>query len=194
MEKLFYSLAINFSNFYSELNDVGKLVFFISILLFLILIVLVIIMVFQKSIRNKIEIRQLKILKEDEERLEKLKDSEALEELIIDDKNTKTKDLQNIVSELKKASIEEREDSTDTFEDEQEKNAVISYEELIKMTNETVLEPIEEVKQKKQEVFSSVFTPNQEPIYKASKDEKINTDYDNSETFLQSLKEFRKNL
>lgn len=201
MNNILNFLSINFTNFYSELNEVGKLVFLIAILLFLILIVLVSIMLIQKSLADK----QAKIMRQDEIKLEQIKKTNTVEEIDINCDNEKTKDLRNIVEELKKASAEKK-DVTDIYEDEQEKTAIISYQELIKKANseytdQPIIRKIEasefeliiQEKPKTQEIFSSVFTPNQEPIYKETKKD-VNIAYNDSEVFLRSLKEFRNNL
>lgn len=174
-------LSINFASFYSELNDIGRLVFFITLLLFLILVVLVFIMILQKSIQKTLENKQLKLLRQEEK-------------INISNVNTDSK-LQNIVSELQKAQ-EEKKEITDIYEDDQEKTAIISYKELLKFANgeetkEPIVKKIEPSTPKKQEIFSSVFGPNQEPVYKEEKKDTKEYDGDN---FLVSLKEFRNNL
>lgn len=164
-------MLMNFSSFYTQLNDIGKLVFIIVLLLFLILIILIIIMLFQKD-DNK-----YKLIYEDDI----IKDND------IDEENEKTRNLKNIVDELNKAKI----DKTDLYEDEQEKTAIISYQELLKAAQE---EKIEEPK-KKPEIFSSVYGPNEVPQYK-EKEKMVEERKENfdSETFLKSLKDFRSNL
>lgn len=203
MYNIFNFLSVNFINFYNELNNVGKLVFFIAVLLFLVLIVLIVIMLIQKSMSD----RQVELIHETEKQLDR-KEQENITNNDIDMNNEKTRDLKNIVDELKKIDSDKK-DATDMYEDEQEKTAIISYQELLKAANENVVEPtikkvelpkvetvlpiIEEPKQKKPEIFSSVFTPSQEPIYKNSKNN-IEILFNDDETFLNSLKEFRNNL
>ncbi|MDD2625479.1 MAG: hypothetical protein GX032_00015 [Tenericutes bacterium] len=160
---------LNFSSFYDRLNEVGKLVFYVVLLLFLILIVLIVMAVLQNNTKQIIENKQLKLIKEDEKKLEEIKKSTNVD-ISIDESNEKTKDLKKIVDEIKKVTYDVNEDVTDIYEDEQEKTAVISYEELLKGTTPN----------------SNVTIPKEES-YKVP-------DYDINETFLKSLKEFRKNL
>jgi biopolymer transport protein ExbD len=198
MEGVFDFLITSFNTFYRDLNDVGKLVFFIAIILLLILIVLIIIMFIQKTMA----VRQIKLLQKNEKNLELKKDIETVDTTDIDLKNEKTRDLRNIVEELKRVS-EEKKDTTDLYEDEQEKTAIISYKELLKAANgeksdEPIIKKIEindipTEKPKRQEIFSSVFTPNEQPIYKESKEE-MKLAYSDNDSFLNSLKEFRNNL
>ena len=193
----FNFLVSNFSNFYNNLNDIGKLVFFITIILFLILIILIIIMLFQKKISDK----QLSLVYEDERKLDNIEKIEDIKDSDIDIENEKTRDLKNIVDELQK--ITQKGSVSDIYEDEQEKTAVISYKELLKAANnETPDQPAirkietteyKPMPQKKKDIFSSVFTPEQQPIYKDDKAESNNS-YNDAEVFLNSLKEFRSNL
>ncbi len=160
---------LNFSSFYDRLNEVGKLVFYVVLLLFLILIVLIVMAVLQNSTKEAIQNKQIRILKEDEKKLDEIKKSNKVD-ISIDESNEKTKDLKKIVEEIKKVTYDVKEDVTENYEDEQEKTAVISYEELIKGSN----------------VDTNITVPREE-TYKVP-------EYDANETFLKSLKEFRKNL
>lgn len=194
MNNLFNILSVNFTSFYSQLNEVGKLVFLVAVLLFFILIILIIIMMLQKTIAD----RQLKLIYEDEKDLDDFKNIENLDIRKIDINNEKTVDLRNIVDELKKHP--QAENISDIYEDEQEKTAIISYQELLKaasgvVSNEPIVKKIEpnvEVKPKREEIFSSVFTPDQQPVYKEKVKEEVKTN--DSDVFLNSLKNFRSNL
>lgn len=209
MNNILNFVTVNFINFYEELNNIGRLVFYIAIMLFVILIILMFIMILQKSLVQK----QIKIIQDEQRKvIQKNKQKEEeIETLDIDLENDKTKDLNTIVQKLEKASVDKK-DVTDLYEDEQEKTAIISYQELIKAAkvedaNRPMVKKIEvtntdenemekqqsQPKVKPQEIFSSVFTPNQQPIYKENKNE-LKLSYNDSETFLKSLKEFRNNL
>ncbi len=209
MNNILNFVTVNFINFYEELNNIGRLVFYIAIMLFVILIILMFIMILQKSLVQK----QIKIIQDEQRKvIQKNKQKEEeIETLDIDLENDKTKDLNTIVKKLEKASVDKK-DVTDLYEDEQEKTAIISYQELIKAAkvedaNRPMVKKIEvtntdenemekqqsQPKVKPQEIFSSVFTPNQQPIYKENKNE-LKLSYNDSETFLKSLKEFRNNL
>lgn len=154
-------ILMNFTSFYTQLNEIGKLVFIIVLLLFLILIILIVIMIFQK------DDSKYKIIYEDD----------VAKDNGIDEENEKTKNLKNIVNELNKAKV----DRTDLYEDEQEKTAIISYQELLKAAQEERVDD-----EKKPEILSSneVSQNNVENVK-----ERID-----GEAFLNSLKNFRKNL
>lgn len=167
----FNDVISNISTFYLDLNDIGRMVFFIAVMLFFVLLILTIIMIFQKSGNDK----QLKLIYEDEKTLENPKNISNLENIKIDENNEKTRDLRDIVDKLKSY---EQKDQTDIYEDEQEKTAIISYEELMKIKEEVK-------KPQKQEIFSSIYTSSEQVKYKEDS---------SSDVFLDSLKEFRNNL
>ena len=167
---LFNLYFLNFSSFYDRLNDVGKLVFYVVLLLFLILIVLIVMAVLQNNTIETIKQKRIKILKEDERKLEELKKSNTKVDISIDENNEKTRDLKKIVDQIREVTGEVKKDITDVYEDEQEKTAVISYDELIRGNN----------------IDTNITVPKEE-TYRVP-------EYDNNEAFLRSLKEFRKNL
>lgn len=161
---------LNFSSFYDRLNDVGRLVFYIVLLLFFILIVLIIMAILQNNTVETLKQKRIQALKEDERKLEEIKKSTNKIDIPIDENNEKTKDLKKIVDQIKQVTGDVKQDLTDMYEDEQEKTAVISYDELIKGTN----------------INSNITVPKEE-INKAR-------EIDSNEAFLRNLKEFRKNL
>lgn len=167
---LLNSYILNFSSFYERLNDVGKLVFYVVLLLFLILIVLIVMAILQNTINETVKQKRIRILREDERKLEDLKKQDTKIDIAIDENNEKTKDLKKIVDQIKMVTGDTKQDITDIYEDEQERSAVISYSELIKSNN-----------------VNTNITIQKEETY-------VVPEYDNNEAFLKSLKEFRKNL
>lgn len=167
---LLNSYILNFSSFYERLNDVGKLVFYVVLLLFLILIVLIVMAILQNTINETVKQKRIRILREDERKLEDLKKQDTKIDIAIDENNEKTKDLKKIVDQIKMVTGDTKQDITDIYEDEQERSAVISYSELIKSNN-----------------VNTNITIQKEDTYRVP-------EYDNNEAFLKSLKEFRKNL
>ncbi len=161
---------LNFSSFYDRLNDVGRLVFYIVLLLFFILIVLIIMAILQNNTVETLKQKRIQALKEDERKLEEIKKSTNKIDIPIDENNEKTRDLKKIVDQIKQVTGDVKQDLTDMYEDEQEKTAVISYDELIKGTK----------------INSNITVPKEE-INKAR-------EIDSNEAFLRNLKEFRKNL
>lgn len=167
---LLNSYILNFSSFYERLNDVGKLVFYVVLLLFLILIVLIVMAILQNTINETVKQKRIRILREDERKLEDLKKQDTKIDIAIDENNEKTKDLKKIVDQIKMVTGDTKQDITDIYEDEQERSAVISYSELIKGTT----------------INTNITIPKEE-TYKV-------LEQDSNEAFLKSLKEFRKNL
>lgn len=161
---------LNFSSFYDRLNDVGRLVFYIVLLLFFILIVLIIMAILQNNTVETLKQKRIQALKEDERKLEEIKKSTNKIDIPIDENNEKTRDLKKIVDQIKQVTSDVKQDLTDMYEDEQEKTAVISYDELIKGSK-----------------LNTNITMPKEEINKAR-------EIDSNEAFLRNLKEFRKNL
>ena len=124
---------------------------------------------------------------ENEETLEQKQAKEELERVF----NQMSKDLENKNS---------AEDIVETFEKEQEDNAIISYKELLRQANikeepiaalekEPAEEPIEDDKKfKNSDIISPIFGVQKEAKYEGRHSDESNRD------FLNSLKEFRKNL
>lgn len=168
---LFNLYFLSFNSFYDRLNEVGKLVFYVVLLLFLILIVLIVMAVLQNTTIETIKQKKIRMLREDEKKLEELKKQDNNKiEISIDEKNEKTRDLKKIVDQIKMVTGDSKQDITDIYEDEQERSAVISYSELIKGN----------------QINTNITIPKEE-TYKV-------LEHDNNEAFLKSLKEFRKNL
>ena len=128
-------MITNITNYFTNLNNAGQALFIVGILLIVTFVVLLVVVL--KPERNKVK----KIYGEspvtDSERIleEKMKD---IDNISIDDiniENDRTRNLKNIVDELKQ--IETKTTSTvmdriEQYEDEQEDTAIISVEELLK--------------------------------------------------------------
>lgn len=128
-------MIANITNYFTNLNNAGQALFIVGILLIVTFVVLLVVVL--KPERNKVK----KIYGEspvtDSERIleEKMKD---IDNISIDDiniENDRTRNLKNIVDELKQ--IETKTTSTvmdriEQYEDEQEDTAIISVEELLK--------------------------------------------------------------
>lgn len=127
----------------------------------------------------------------------------------------KTKEQQEAKDELERVfhlmarDLEEEKPKTivEKFEQEQEENAIISYQELIKQAEakrnnpNKDFEEIEEIKEPKKfknsEIISPIFGVQNAEEYKKQKqkNEELEVGYDNNNIdFLNSLKEFRQNL
>ncbi len=129
MKKLFASVSYSFNNFYEGLNTQGQIVFCIIMFLILLLCLLLFISYISQSVKNKILIKELKkentSLKNKVE--EKVKDIEEREPLY---QNEKT-EIEDIAEAISNALDEEKPIAFTNFEEEQERTAIISIEELM---------------------------------------------------------------
>lgn len=201
------------TNYFANLNDAGRALFIVGVLLVITFIILLIIVF--KPEKNDIKKVYGESPESDRENAfeEKMKDIDNVNENDINIDNDKTRNLKNIVDELK--HIEDKSgtsvvDKIDEYEDEQEDTAIISVEELLKSNKPIKPEPVKKVdddfdiideedtkeikiigildKTKKQE--ENKYTPRREvfsSIFTETKEEK-------NEEFLNDLKRFRNNL
>lgn len=115
-------------------------------------------------------------------------------------------DLENTLEAMKTTLEDIKEKEIEDFEKLQEEKAIISYEELIKQNNETIIDeeqkPIEETKEKdlqkdykRSEFISPVYGIRNEYRPKHSEDKNEESKETNGTAeFLDSLKELRKKL
>lgn len=143
----------------------------------------------------------------EEERFDNEKPKEFFENI-----KPETKEQQEAKDELERVfkqmseDIEKKEPKTiiDTFEKEQEATAVISYQELLRQAEEKRKHPNQNTEEKKfhnSEVISPIFGVQKTPEYHAQIKEKkqlenldLAYEKESASDFLNSLKEFRKNL
>lgn len=213
----------NLTNYFLNLNSAGQALFIVGILLIITFIILLIVVF--KPEKNKVK----KIYGEnaitDSENIfdEKMKDIDniGIDDINLD--NDRTRNLKNIVDELKLVetkSAPTMNEIIEAYEDEQEDTAIISVEELLKNKNSFTYEKrdlettqvynkplIEETKIVEEELFMEDIShelTGQLPVVEEKKytpkreifsSVYTNTnDDDNNEAFLNSLKQFRSNL
>lgn len=210
----------NIINYFTNLNSAGQALFVIGILLIITFIILLIVVF--KPDKNKAK----KIYGEspisDRENLfeEKMKDIDNISDEDINLDNDKTRNLKNIVDELKLVEAKEEPslmERIEAYEDEQEDTAIISVEELFKVnkgytyerktieTTKVYSKPLIEEKELTDDDFimedvSHEFTQPVKIVEKKPKREVFSSVYteqtnkEDNESFLNSLKEFRNNL
>lgn len=131
-------MIANITSYFANLNNAGQALFVVGVLLILTFVVLLIVVL--KPERNKVK----KIYSEnpitDSERIleEKLKDIDNISINDINIENDRTRNLKNIVDELKQVEAKNTPtvmDRIEEYEDEQEDTAIISVEELLKSNN-----------------------------------------------------------
>lgn len=215
-----------FLKIFSNMDGSSELLLFLIILVFLMLVSIFVINKITKNKTNKVIYTNSKL-----QRVDKLIKEEKKEEPVIKIKEEKNEVIENQVEEVvkveEKTSIDKIEKLLEEgsklnpinlteFEEEQEANAIISYDELVKRagakkiiyecdySNDNTLssEDVKETEEKKF-IASKVISP----IYGVQKDERddiidleefndenYNNEKDMDETFLKSLKEFRSEL
>ncbi len=210
----------NIINYFTNLNSAGQALFVIGILLIITFIILLIVVL--KPDKNKAK----KIYGEspisDRENLfeEKMKDIDNISDEDINLDNDRTRNLKNIVDELKLVEAKEEPslmERIEAYEDEQEDTAIISVEELLKAnkgytyerktieTTKVYSKPLIEEKELTDDDFimedvSHEFTQPLKVVEKKPKREIFSSVYteqtnnEDNESFLNSLKEFRNNL
>lgn len=201
------------TNYFANLNDAGRALFIVGVLLVITFIILLIVVF--KPEKNDIKKVYGESPETDRENTfeEKMKDIDNVSEKDINIDNDKTRNLKYIVDELK--HIEDKSstsvvDKIEEYEDEQEDTAIISVEELLKSNKPIKPEPakkvdddfdiIDEEDTKEIKIVGILdrtknkeenkYTPRREvfsSIFTETKEEK-------NEEFLNDLKRFRNNL
>lgn len=150
MKKLFASVSYSFNNFYSNLNIKGQIIFSLIIFLLIILFILLFIVEIIQKINDR---KRILVLKEEQKNFvstdEKDNENDSLssEKITISSDEKSVKEDINVIEDNKQEvldialKIEEklREDEKirlTNFEEDQEKTAIISIDELIEKAKE----------------------------------------------------------
>lgn len=142
MKKLFAQITYSYDNFYNNLNPRGQIIFSVIMFLILVLVAILFINYVAQGIKNRQKIKQiLKDKKENvkEEKIEEVKEENDTNIYKYDEDKT---EIQDIASSIEKALMEDTPISLTNFEEDQEKTAIISIDELYKKAKE--LEMIED--------------------------------------------------
>ena len=142
MKKLFTQITYSYDNFYNNLNPRGQMIFSVIMFLILVLVAILFINYIVQGIKNRQKIK--KILKDKkeivkEEKIEEKKEENDTNIYKYDEDKT---EIQDIASSIEKALMEDSPISLTNFEEDQEKTAIISIDELYKKAKE--LEMIED--------------------------------------------------
>lgn len=136
MKNLFAAASYSFNNFYNNLNTQGQMIFSIIMLLIIVLFAILLVTYIVQSVQAKKKLKQIK----EENKIRNIKKEEitALKE----DKeplytNEKT-EIEDIASAINDALKEEPITLTN-FEEDQEKTAIISIDELMKKAKDLEL-------------------------------------------------------
>ena len=145
MKKLFASASYSFNNFYNNLNMQGQMVFTLIMALILILCVILFMAYILEGIKNKAKIYKIKkettkIKKQEEIKNNNLNQEKTnVEEKKEDTKAENTTNIEDIANAISDALKEEAPISLTNFEEDQEKTAIISIDELMAKAKELEL-------------------------------------------------------
>lgn len=136
MKNLFATASYSFNNFYNSLNTRGQMIFSGILFLIGVLCVLLLITYVIQGFQNKAKINKLK--KETEKVSKKIlkKDDELSKEPLYNNEKTEIEDIASAISDALK---EESPISLTNFEEDQERTAIISIDELMQKARELEL-------------------------------------------------------
>ena len=128
MKKLFASVSYTFENFYDNLNPRGQVVFSIIMILLISLIFILIISYIIQGIKNK---KHIKDVLQNNKSIEK----NVQEKPVIEKTNNKN-EVENIAASIENAINSDRNIDLTKFEEDHEKTAIISIDELMEKAKE----------------------------------------------------------
>lgn len=138
MKNLFATVSYSFNNFYSNLNTQGQMIFSLIMFLIITLCVILFITYVMDGIKAKIALK--KITDEEnakvQEEIDKVFDKKYDEEALYVNEKTEIEDIASAISE---ALNEDKPISLTNFEEDQERTAIISIDELMKKAKELEL-------------------------------------------------------
>ncbi len=139
MKNLFASVSYSFNSFYNNLNTQGQMIFSIIVFLIVLLCTLLLITYVIQGIQNKAKLRKIKEetdknIIQNETNIE-VSVKEEKEPLYTNEK-TEIEDIANAISDALK---EDSPISLTNFEEDQERTAIISIDELMKKAKELEL-------------------------------------------------------
>lgn len=132
MKNLFATVSYSFNNFYNNLNTQGQMIFSLIMFLIGVLCVLLLITYIIQGFQSKLRLRKLKeeIAKE-EKNVVKTEDKPLY--------NNEKTEIEDIADAIKDALNEEAPINLTNFEEDQEKTAIISIDELMQRAKELEL-------------------------------------------------------
>ncbi len=133
MKKLLASVSYSFNNFYGNLNSEGQIIFSAIVFLIVVLCVLLLISYIIQHIKDKKALEKYK----KEEKIEAVqKEYEDKTEVLYTNEKTEVEDIAQRVSEALK---EDNPITLTNFEEDQERTAIISIDELMEKAKELEL-------------------------------------------------------
>ena len=140
MKNLFAAASYSFNNFYNNLNTQGQMIFSIIIFLIVILCILLFITYVFQGIQVKVKISKIKKETKKVEKEALKKEVQVINEEVKEPLYTNEKtEIEDIASAISDALKEESPISLTNFEEDQEKTAIISIDELMQKAKELEL-------------------------------------------------------
>lgn len=134
MKNLFAAASYSFNNFYNNLNTQGQMIFSGIMFLIGILCILLLITYIIQGMQAKAKIKQLKMSTTDN--LKDTKTNDINKEPLYNNEKTEIEDIASAISDALK---EETPISLTNFEEDQERTAIISIDELMQKARELEL-------------------------------------------------------
>ena len=138
MKNLFATVSYSFNNFYSNLNTQGQMIFSLIMFLIITLCVILFITYVMDGIKAKIALKKIKTEENAkvQEEIDKVFDKKYDEEALYVNEKTEIEDIASAISE---ALNEDKPISLTNFEEDQERTAIISIDELMRKAKELEL-------------------------------------------------------
>lgn len=136
MKNLFAAASYSFNNFYNNLNTQGQMIFSVIMFLICTLCILLLITYIIGGIQNKAQINRLKNETKRINNVDLQKKDDSPKESLYNEEKTQIQDIASAISE---ALQEENPISLTNFEEDQERTAIISIDELMQKAKELEL-------------------------------------------------------
>ena len=136
MKNLFAAASYSFNNFYNNLNTQGQMIFSIIMLLIIVLCAILLVTYIVQSVQAKKKLKQIK----EENKIRNIKKEEITalkedKEPLYTNEKTEIEDIASAISD----ALKEEPITLTNFEEDQEKSAIISIDELMKKAKDLEL-------------------------------------------------------
>lgn len=136
MKNLFAAASYSFNNFYNNLNTQGQMIFSIIMLLIIVLCAILLVTYIVQSVQAKKKLKQIK----EENKIRNIKKEEITalkedKEPFYTNEKTEIEDIASAISD----ALKEEPITLTNFEEDQEKTAIISIDELMKKAKDLEL-------------------------------------------------------
>lgn len=136
MKNLFAAASYSFNNFYNNLNTQGQMIFSIIMLLIIVLCAILLVTYIVQSVQAKKKLKQIK----EENKIRNIKKEEITtlkedKESLYTNEKTEIEDIASAIND----ALKEEPITLTNFEEDQEKTAIISIDELMKKAKDLEL-------------------------------------------------------